>query len=147
MKKVYIQKWRNTSYFKFIALVGGWALNLCNQFPLFIHCRKEYNQRRTMRLFHVNMFLKIWRCNIIQFVFLISLQDEICSGTRGTLKKVNTCPEDYLTFLDKNKRMNCSSFPQCKGQGLFYHCVKFEDGLAEVCAPRSVITGTVHVQD
>lgn len=68
-------------------------------------------------------------------------KDEICSGTRGTLKKVNTCPEDYLTFLDKNKRMNCSSFPQCKGQGLFYHCVKFEDGLAEVCAPRSVITG------
>lgn len=68
-------------------------------------------------------------------------KEEICSGTMGTLKKVNSCPENYPTFLDRNKTMDCSSYPQCKGQGLFYHCVKFENGLAEVCAPRSVITG------
>lgn len=68
-------------------------------------------------------------------------KEEICSGTKETLQKVYSCPEDYPTFLDRNKRMNCSSFPQCNGQGLFYHCVKFEDKPAEVCAPRSVITG------
>lgn len=68
-------------------------------------------------------------------------KEEICSGTKETLQKVNACPDDYLTFLDRNKRMNCSRFPHCNGHGLFYHCVKFEDKPAEVCAPRSVITG------
>lgn len=68
-------------------------------------------------------------------------KEEICSGTRETLQNVHACPDDYLTFLDRNKRMNCSRFPQCNGHGLFYHCVKFEDKPAEVCAPRSVITG------
>lgn len=63
-----------------------------------------------------------------------------------TLKRVKLCPENYLNFQNRSKTMNCDSYPQCSGQGLFYHCVKFEDGLAEVCAPRSVITGTVYVQ-
>lgn len=58
-----------------------------------------------------------------------------------TLKKVKACPENYLNFQDRNKTMYCDSYPQCNGHELFYHCVKFEDGLAEVCAPRSVITG------
>lgn len=63
-----------------------------------------------------------------------------------TLKKVKACPENYLNFQDRNKTMYCDSYPQCNGHELFYHCVKFEDGLAEVCAPRSVITGTNYVQ-
>lgn len=96
-------------------------------------------------LFIVYLF-KSEECDIKRLKLLIPLQEEICNGTMKTLKRVKLCPENYLNFQNRSKTMNCDSYPQCSGQGLFYHCVKFEDGLAEVCAPRSVITGTVYVQ-
>lgn len=64
-----------------------------------------------------------------------------CHGVQTTFEKVLTCPENDDILLKRLSRKKCDSFPQCQREPLVYHCVRFEEGLVEVCAPRDLIPG------
>lgn len=66
---------------------------------------------------------------------------DICFETNNTLEFVNECPDSDFLFQERSIRKNCESYPQCTGEPLVYHCVRFREELVEVCAPRGLITG------
>lgn len=51
------------------------------------------------------------------------------------------CPDTEQLRLKQSLRKKCDIFPACNGEPLVYHCVRNRERLAEVCAPRHVITG------
>lgn len=66
---------------------------------------------------------------------------DICFETNNTLGFVNQCPDSDFLFQERSRTKNCKSYPQCTGEPLVYHCVRFRKELVEVCAPRGLITG------
>ena len=68
-------------------------------------------------------------------------QDDICPISETTLEKVDSCPRNNVTIMERSKRKNCAKYEPCKGQPLVYHCVRHENNLVEVCAPVETITG------
>lgn len=57
---------------------------------------------------------------------------------------MSQCPENDSLFQERSRRKNCKTLPQCTGEPLVYHCVRFREELVEVCAPRGLITGKHH---
>lgn len=66
---------------------------------------------------------------------------DICYETNNTLGFVSQCPKNDSLFQERSRRKNCKTLPQCTGEPLVYHCVRFREELVEVCAPRGLITG------
>lgn len=66
---------------------------------------------------------------------------DICRETFDTLAFVALCPDTESIKLEQSKKKQCETYPTCNGEPLVYHCVRFKDRLAEVCAPRHIITG------
>lgn len=57
---------------------------------------------------------------------------------------MSQCPKNDSLFQERSRRKNCKTLPQCTGEPLVYHCVRFREELVEVCAPRGLITGKHH---
>lgn len=68
-------------------------------------------------------------------------KEDICNHSKNTLEKVSTCPGNDTAFKMRSERKACHSYPTCQDKQLVYHCTRYEEGLVEVCAPRSNITG------
>lgn len=62
---------------------------------------------------------------------------DICNTAKKTLKTNVTCSSSNTS----SKTTMCSNQPSCNGEPLVYHCVLYNSGFAEVCAPRHIITG------
>lgn len=73
-----------------------------------------------------NIFDLIYSC-------LISQKDK-CKYS--TPKKVETCPQSESDIQERARLMKCDSYPECHGEELVYHCVRFKTYLVEVCAPN-----------
>nr|XP_034316588.1 uncharacterized protein LOC117686037 isoform X3 [Crassostrea gigas] len=71
---------------------------------------------------------------------------DICYETNNSLEFVNQCPDTEILFQERSRRKNCESYPQCIGEPLVYHCVRFREELVEVCAPRGLITDSKCVE-
>lgn len=69
-------------------------------------------------------------------------QDDICLESQTTIEKVDICPQNIEILNRRLIEKNCSRHQPCTGDPLVYHCVMNGGGLVEVCAPRSLITGT-----
>lgn len=65
----------------------------------------------------------------------------MCHGTKQTIQKVFTCPNDSVSQHERSQKKICKNLEPCLGEPLVYHCVRFKDAFAEVCAPRTMITG------
>lgn len=57
---------------------------------------------------------------------------------------MSQCPKNDSLFQERSRRKNCKTLPQCTGEPLVYHCVRFREELVEVCAPRGLITSKHH---
>lgn len=68
-------------------------------------------------------------------------KSDICNGTSATLEPVERCPINEADIQGRLLDKKCSTYPHCQGEPLVYHCVRYEDKLVEVCAPRGLITG------
>lgn len=68
-------------------------------------------------------------------------QADVCLEPKKTLKEVNKCPTNAKEFNERSEKKNCNPLSTCGGQPLFYHCVRSEVMLVEVCAPKTLITG------
>lgn len=68
-------------------------------------------------------------------------QDDICPISETTLEKVDSCPRNNVTIMERSERKNCAKYEPCKGDPLVYHCVRHENNFVEVCAPEETITG------
>lgn len=66
---------------------------------------------------------------------------DICNETHKTLEFVTKCPDTEQLKLKQSQKKKCDILPACNGKPLVYHCVRYRERLAEVCAPRHVITG------
>lgn len=62
---------------------------------------------------------------------------DICHTAKETLKTNATCSSSNTSL----KTTMCNNKPSCNGEPLVYHCVLYNSGFAEVCAPRQNITG------
>lgn len=62
---------------------------------------------------------------------------DICNTAKKTLRTNATCSSSSTS----SKSTMCNNKPSCNGEPLVYHCVRFNSGFAEVCAPRQNITG------
>nr|XP_034335203.1 uncharacterized protein LOC117692182 [Crassostrea gigas] len=54
----------------------------------------------------------------------------------STPEKVRTCPQGEADIQERARMMKCDSYPECHGEELVYHCVRFITDLVEVCAPN-----------
>lgn len=63
--------------------------------------------------------------------------EDICKTPKETLNEVTNCSSSTTNLL----RKMCDEKPACKGEPLVYHCVRYKQGFAEVCAPQYTITG------
>lgn len=68
-------------------------------------------------------------------------KSDICHGTSATLEPVENCPRNETDIEGRSRKKKCGTYSQCQKEPLVYHCVKYEDILVEVCAPRGLITG------
>lgn len=73
--------------------------------------------------------------------FILSLQEDVCFYSKATLEKVTFCPENATAIKERSDKKRCDVNPYCQGKQLVYHCTRYDDGLAEVCAPKKKITG------
>lgn len=81
-------------------------------------------------------------CVIIIFNISILPQKDVCNGTVFfSLKGVNSSSKSKTDYQERSQSMSCESYPLCLGEPLVYHCVRLEEELVEVCAPRNQITG------
>lgn len=69
---------------------------------------------------------------------LLLFQADICHTAKETLKTNATCSSSNTSL----KTTMCNNKPSCNGEPLVYHCVLYNSGFAEVCAPRQNITGS-----
>lgn len=56
---------------------------------------------------------------------------------------VGQCPINATIFQERSLQKMCHLYPSCSGMPLVYHCVNYKNGLAEVCAPRDQLTGSL----
>lgn len=73
------------------------------------------------------------------FAHVKYLQKNKCESS--SLKKVNNCPKSNVALQDRSQNLKCDVYPECQGEPLVYHCVKFDGYLVEVCSPKSPIVG------
>jgi len=68
-------------------------------------------------------------------------EEDLCPISETTLEKVDSCPRNNVTIRERSETKNCQQYEPCKGDPLVYHCVRHENNLVEVCAPKEIITG------
>lgn len=68
-------------------------------------------------------------------------KSDICHGTFATLEPVENCPRNETDIERRSRGKKCGTYSQCQEDPLVYHCVRYEDRLVEVCAPKGLITG------
>lgn len=66
---------------------------------------------------------------------------DICNETKETLRMVTLCPSSNTLLQNNSYEKMCNNLPQCRGEQLVYHCTRYKEGFAEVCAPQYNITG------
>ena len=54
---------------------------------------------------------------------------------------MDSCPTNNKTIQERSLKKNCQKHGFCQEDPLVYHCVRYENSLAEVCAPKGLITG------
>lgn len=69
-------------------------------------------------------------------------KDDICYGTNKTVTFVGNFSKISTTFEKRMREQNCGSLPKCNGEPLVYHCLRFKEGIVEVCSPKRVIKGS-----
>lgn len=92
-------------------------------------------------MLHVTLFCITLKIFITCTCTLHLFQSDICHGTFATLESVENCPRNETDIEGRSRKKKCGTYSQCKEEPLVYHCVRYEDGLVEVCAPRGLITG------
>ena len=67
--------------------------------------------------------------------------DETCGESRKTVTRVDKCPQNLSSWIEREKIKNCASIPHNCSRPLVYHCVinPWQNGTIEVCAPRTKI--------
>lgn len=75
----------------------------------------------------------------------MTLQENVCIVSLITMKVVDGCPRTKNTLQMRLQSKSCIDFPLCKSEPLVYHCVRYEDGLVEVCAPEGDIIGNTNM--
>lgn len=73
--------------------------------------------------------------------FFICYQDDTCYGMNKTITLVENFSKISTTFENRVREKNCGSLPKCNGEPMVYHCLRFKDGIVEVCSPERVIKG------
>lgn len=68
-------------------------------------------------------------------------KSDICHGTFATLETVERCPRNATDIERRSRGKKCDINSPCQEDPSVYHCVRYEDRLVEVCAPRGLITG------
>lgn len=69
-------------------------------------------------------------------------KDDTCYGTNKTITLVEHFSKISTTFENRVREKNCGSLPKCNGEPMVYHCLRFKDGIVEVCSPERVIKGS-----
>lgn len=69
------------------------------------------------------------------------MQEDICNHSIATIERVTHCPGNATAIKDRSEKKRCDVYQHCQGKQLVYHCTRYDDGLAEVCAPKMEITG------
>lgn len=54
---------------------------------------------------------------------------------------MENCPRNETDIEGRSREKMCDTYSPCNEDPLVYHCVRYEDKLVEVCAPRGLITG------
>ena len=75
-------------------------------------------------------------------IFLF-LQEHVCNDTLRTLEKVPSCPTNEIDFQERSQRKMCHRFLLCNNETSYYHCVKYQNILVEICAPSGYIKGNI----
>lgn len=69
-------------------------------------------------------------------------EEDVCKETNKTIEPLQSFPVTYTIFQERMQQKKCENLPKCNGEVLVYHCVRYNDDLVEVCAPRRLITGS-----
>nr|XP_034318320.1 uncharacterized protein LOC105330893 isoform X1 [Crassostrea gigas] len=93
--------------------------------------------------------ITLFRCLfVVSFLYTLKAmhqkryaEHDICNGTNATIIKVDYCPNNKIQLKRRSKMKMCNNFPNCMGEPLVYHCVRYKNDIVEVCAPRSIIRG------
>lgn len=82
-----------------------------------------------------NMFILLY--------IVLFWQEANCINANETIRDVAACPENKTSdsFIERSYRKNCSQYQSCKDKPLYYHCVRYKEGLVEVCSERTKISG------
>lgn len=77
------------------------------------------------------------------FTTLHLLQETNCVNATDTIEDVAICPESKTSdsFKERSERKNCSQYPSCNGKQLYYHCVRYNKRIVEVCSEKEIIIG------
>lgn len=79
----------------------------------------------------------------ILLYIILFWQEANCINANETIRYVATCPENKTSdsFIERSYRKNCSQYQSCNDKPLYYHCVRYKEGLVEVCSERTTISG------
>lgn len=71
------------------------------------------------------------------------LQETNCVNATDTIEYVPICPESKTSdsFKERSERKNCSQYQSCNGKQLYYHCVRYNKTIVEVCSEKGIIIG------
>lgn len=74
---------------------------------------------------------------------VLFLQEANCINANETIRYVAACPENKTSdsFIERSWKKNCSQYQACNDKPLYYHCVRYKEGLVEVCSERTTISG------
>lgn len=92
-------------------------------------------------MLHVTLFCITLNIFITCTCTLHLFQSDICHGTFATLETVERCPRNATDIERRSRGKKCDINSPCQEDPSVYHCVRYEDRLVEVCAPRGLITG------
>lgn len=82
--------------------------------------------------------------SLFQLVVSMHFTKEVnCINASDTLEYVKNCPGSKISdsFKDRSERKNCSQYQSCNGKQLYYHCVRYNKSIVEVCSERVTLTG------
>lgn len=122
-----------------------WHFNTANHlrksYMLFIDCMSTIFLYNCVPLYlHIYFPLRhVAQVSDMVFAYVKYLQKNKCESS--SLKKVNNCPKSNVALQDRSQNLKCDVYPECQGEPLVYHCVKFDGYLVEVCSPKSPIVG------
>lgn len=68
-------------------------------------------------------------------------KEDVCIYSNATVENVTSCPKNATAFKERSEKKKCYVYPHCQSKQLVYHCTRYDDGLADVCAPKNKITG------